>query len=141
MATEYGKDWKVKVRTAVGPDVFTAIGGETSLRWGRSSQEIDLSDKDSGVYGAKSFGLQTVSIAVSGNLKLPDTGLEFVADTAKSATPELVVQIVKGAIVKYAGLCGVGNFSVDAGKDGPTTYSFDLGNIGAPTTDDLGAAA
>lgn len=140
MGTEYGKDWRIKVETAVA-DTFIAIGGETSFDWTRSSQEVDLSDKDSGTYGSKSFGQQTVSFKVNGNLKLPDAGLERVNTIAKSGTPEVEIQVVKGALVKYRGLVGIGNFSTSHGKDGTVTYTFDMSNIGAPVTDDLGAAA
>lgn len=139
MGTEYGKDWRIKIGDGAVPEVFTPIGGETSFDWKRSSQEIDLSDKDSGVYGSSSYGQQKITISVSGNVKLPDVGLEKAADVAKSAPPEVTVQITKGATVKFEGLVGVGNFSTSHGKDGPVTYSFDLSNIGAPTTDDLGA--
>lgn len=139
MGTEYGKDWRFKIKTASGPDVFTAIGGETGFSWKRSSQEVDLSDKDSGSYGSSSFGQQKVSISVNGNVKLPDTGIQEVAGVAKSGTPEVEVQIVKGAAVKYHGLSGIGNLSVDAQKDGSVTFSFDTSNIGAPIVDDLGA--
>ncbi len=141
MANKYGKDIKVKIRTTAGPTpVFTPIGGELSHSFRRSSQEVDLSDKDSGTYGGQSYGQQKITISVNGNVKLPDVGLQKVHTVAKSGTPEEVIQIVDGATVIFEGLCGIGNFSSDRNKDGPVTYSFDASNIGAPATDDLGAA-
>jgi hypothetical protein len=49
------------------------------------------------------------------------------------------VKIVKGATVKFAGKIAIGNFSTTYNKTGPVTYSFDMANVGAPTTDNLGA--
>jgi predicted secreted protein len=141
MGTLYGKDIRAKFRTAAGPpEVFTAIGGETGISWNRSSTEIDLSDKDSGAYGSTSYGQQKVTIKVSGNVKLPDIGLEAAFDTSKSQPPEGVLQIVRGSIVLFESAVGLGNFSIDGNKDGAATYSFDASNIGTPTVDDLGAS-
>jgi predicted secreted protein len=139
MSSEYGKDWRIEIGDGAGTEVFTAIGGETGFDWSRSSQEIDISDKDSGVYGSRSYGQQTISIRVQGNVKLPDVALERASDQAKASPPELNVRIRKGVTTKFAGKVAIGNFSTSHPKDGPVTYSFDLSNVGAPTTDDLGA--
>lgn len=141
MGVEYGKDWRLKIGDGADPEVFSIIGGEGSLDWKRTSDNIDLSSKDDGVYKSQSFGQQAITISLSGKVKLPDTGLQAAFDTSKASPPEVNVQICKGAIVKFEGRVGVGNFSATFPDDGPATYSFDMSNVGAPTTDDLGAAA
>ncbi|MEZ0495401.1 phage tail tube protein [Sphingomonas sp. IW22] len=140
MASEYGKDWRVCIGNGEAEnETFTAIGGETSHSFRRSSAEIDLSDKDSGTYGSGSYGLQRITISVSGNLKLPDPAFAKLFAASKAAPPEINVQIKKGSIVKFHGKVGVGNFSSEAPQQGPVTFSCDLSNIGAPIVDDLGA--
>lgn len=137
MANEFGKDWRVHFKSGAA---FIAIGGETSLRWGRSSQEQDVGDKDSGVYGATSFGQQKITFAVAGNLKLPDAGFTAAENASKASPPQIEVQIKKGATIKYQGMVAIGNFSAEFPKEGPATYSFDLANAAAPTVDNLSAA-
>lgn len=141
MANEYGKDWRLFIGDGSGTEVFTALSGETSFSFKRASQEIDLSDKDSGIYGSKSYGLQSITISYSGNLKLPDTVFARLFTVSKSGTPELNVQIKKGAIVKFASKVGIGNFSAEFAKDGPVTWSCDLSNVDAPTVDSLTATS
>lgn len=141
MANEYGKDWRIKIGDGADPEVFSLLGGEGSWDFKRASDKIDLSSKDDGVYKASGWGQQEITISVSGKLKLPDTGLEAAFDTSKASPPEVNIELVKGAITKYAGKIGIGNFSCTGDKDGPVTYSFDMTAVAAPTTDDLGAAA
>ena len=85
MANEFGNDWRVAIKSGAG---FIPIGGETSLDWKRSSQEQDISDKDSGVYGATSYGQQKITFAVAGNLKLPDAGFAAAEAASKSSPTE-----------------------------------------------------
>jgi predicted secreted protein len=139
MGTERGLDWRIQIGDGGGPEVFTNIGGEISFDWKRTSEELDESTKDDGIYGSTSYGQQKISISVNGNLKLPDTGLEAASTAAKASPPEVNVKIVKGATTKFAGKVAIGNFSTSHNKTGPVTYSFDMMNVGAPTTDNLGA--
>lgn len=139
MGTERGLDWRIQIGDGGGPEVFTNIGGEISFDWKRSSEEIDESTKDDGIYGSTSYGQQKIMISVNGNLKLPDTGLEAAAAASKASPPEVNVKIVKGATVKFHGLIAIGNFSTTHNKTGPVTYSFDMANVGTPIVDNLGA--
>jgi predicted secreted protein len=134
--TEFGLDYRIAV-----DDAHILIGGEISFDWKRSSQEIDISTKDDGIYGSTSYGQQKISFSVSGNLKLPDAGFAALFAASKERPPHIAWQVVKGAIVKYEGIVAIGNFSSTAGKDGPVTYAFDATNVGTPTVDDLGATA
>lgn len=140
MGTLQGKDIRARIKTGPDADDFVNLGGETSVSWRRQSQEIDISDKDSGAYGGSTYGQQKVTVSVSGNVKLPDIGLEKAFNTSKTSPPEGELQIVRGATVLFQSAVGIGNFSIEGGKDSPATYSFDATNTVAPTIDDLGAA-
>jgi hypothetical protein len=140
MGTERGLDWRIQIGDSGTPtELFNNIGGEISFEWKRSSEEIDESTKDDGIYGSTSYGQQKIMISVNGNLKLPDTGIQAAAAASKASPPEVNVKIVKGATVKFAGKVAIGNFSTSHDKKGPVTWSFDMANVGAPTTDNLGA--
>lgn len=142
MAYELGKDWRVYVGDGGGTEVFSALGGEGSFDFQRSSNEIDLSTKDDSDYALANFGLMKIAISVSGNVKLPDTALERLMDKAKHATDKTTnIQIKDGTIVKYAGEVAVGGNGITAGKDGAVSYSFTLVASAAPTTDDMAATA
>jgi predicted secreted protein len=138
MANEFGNDWRVAIKSGAG---FIPIGGETSLDWKRSSQEQDISDKDSGVYGATSYGQQKITFAVAGNLKLPDAGFAAAEAASKSSPPQVEVQIKKGDVIKYHGLIAIGNFSASFPKDAPATFSMDMANAAAPIVDAFTAVA
>jgi predicted secreted protein len=139
MPNEFGNDWRVAIKT--GTNSFVAVGGETSLSWKRSSAEQDISDKDSGVYGATSYGQQKITFSVGGNLKLPDAGFSAAEAASKSSPPQVEVQIKKGAVIKFQGLIAIGNFSAEFPKDAPATWSMDMANAAAPTVDNFSAAA
>ena len=140
--SKYGKDWRIHIGDGTTPtEVFTALGGEVGFDWNRQSDQIDLSSKDDGQYKSQGWGQQAVSFSVNGKVKLPDTALERVSDIAKSATPELNIKVMQGAVVKYLGKVGVGNFSASFPHDGASTYSFEMTAVAAPSTDDLGATS
>ncbi len=139
MGQEYGQDWRIQIGDGGGTEVFTIIGGEITFDWKRSSNETDISTKDDGVYGSTTYLTQKITLSVSGNVKLPDAGLERASDVAKQVPPQCNVKIMKGAAVKFASAVAIGNFSTTHPKNGPVTFSFDMSNVGAPTVDDLGA--
>ncbi|CAD7336117.1 hypothetical protein FIV32_04195 [Sphingomonadales bacterium 58] len=138
---EYGKDWRVCIGDGEATEAFTPLGGETTFSFRRSSQEIDVSDKDSGTYGGTSYGQQKITISVSGNLKLPDPAFKNMFDGSKASPPEINVQIKKGSVIKFHGKVGIGNFSSEHPQTGAVTFSCDLSNIGAPIVDDLTATS
>jgi hypothetical protein len=117
------------------------IGGETSHSFRRTSTDSDTSDKDSGVYGSSKYGLQRISVGLSGNLKLPDPGFAALFAASKTPDSEIEVQIAKGDVVKYQCVSSIGNFSHEAPNTGPVTFSCDLANAAAPTVDNLVAVA
>lgn len=135
MATEQGRDTRVNIKTA--GDAFVAIGGETSFSFKRNSADLDTSDKDG---GKGSFGQTTISISLSGKLKLPDPGLVALEAASKANPPEIEVQIMKGEVIRFHGLVAVGNFSGEFPIE-LATWSCDLKNAAAPIVDNLTAVA
>jgi len=144
MASEFGKDWRVKVQLE-GNTTYATIGGEGSFDINRSSKEIDTSSKDDGEYGTAGFGRQTIAIPVNGKLKLPDPGLQRVVGVSKAAVKEVIVQIVKVAgddeIVKFQGLMAVSSVSTSHPDDEVCTWRTEFKSAAAPTVDDIGATA
>ena len=47
MAKYKGSDFRIKVRTATGPDVFAVIGGGKTDSLSISNETVDVTDKDS----------------------------------------------------------------------------------------------
>lgn len=137
MAYILGKDVTLHVGDGAGTEVFTQLGGEGSLSITRSSTEVDLSSK--GAPGLSTYVNPKVTLAVSGRLKLPDTALERIDTVAKSTDNEVNIKIKRGSTDIFAAAVGIGNFSCDFPFEGAATYSFNMGCLATPTTDDLGA--
>lgn len=139
MATEQGKDWRIRVKT--GASTFVTMGGETSLSWKRANAKTDQSTKDDGKYASSSYGATEISFTVQGNLKLPDPGLAAIDAASKASPPEVEVQVFRAGdnddAPRYQGIVAVGNFDGNFPKDGPATYSFDMANAAVPTIDNL----
>lgn len=136
MSYQYGKDWRIKVKT--GASTYATLGGEGQWDYKVSSDKIDFSSKDDVGVKAQGFGLRAIDFSVQGKVKIPDAGLKAVSDASKAVPPEIEMQLVDAAgIVKYDGMMGVGNFSASGPDNAPVTYSFDLAAIQTPTVEDL----
>ncbi len=139
MATRYGKDYRLKIKT--GAATFILIGGEQQLTRKGSSREIDTSSKDDGLYETSGQGQKKITLSVSGKVKLPDEGLEAVYEAQKSAVPEgefQIVHVLTGAVVFQAPM-SIGNWSDSFNNNEAVPYSFDLNLTAAPTIDDIAA--
>lgn len=134
MATEQGRDTRVKIKAG---GQLVPIGGETTFSYKRNSADIDTSDKDG---GKGTYGQTTISISVSGKLKLPDPGLVALEAASKANPPEVEVEISKGDVVRFQGLVAVGNFSAEFPIE-VATWSCDMKNADAPTIDNLTGVA
>lgn len=137
MPFELGKDWRLYIGSGGGSETFAALGGEGSLEVQRASDDIDLTSKDDATYKSGSYGLQQITLSVSGKLNLPDTALARLETVIKSGNPNVNIQVKKGSTIKFACAVAVGNFSASFPAEGPATYSFNMRNVGAPTTDAL----
>ncbi|MDX5984696.1 hypothetical protein [Sphingomonas echinoides] len=138
---EYGEEWRIEIGDSATPTVFLPIAGETGFDFKRSASSIDDSDKDGGKYGSGSFGQQTLTMSVKGNLKLPDLGFTRASTVSKTMPPHTPAKVMKGNIVKYSGSVAVGPISTTHNNNATVDYSFDMVNRGQPLVDDLGATA
>jgi hypothetical protein len=141
MGTEQGRETRLYISDGSQVPNWLPIAGETTNSPKRTSTELDTSSKDDGIYGSTDYGQQKITVSVSGNVKLPDPGLERVDDVSKLSPPVEMVRIMRGAVVRFEGLMAIGNFSCDFPNAGTATYSFDLANKGAPTVDNMTATA
>ena len=134
-----GKDFRLQVAAIGASPTYTTIAGEMSVSVKASSDKIDTSSKDDGMYKTQTYGQKDITMAVQGTLKLPDTGFGLVYTTQKNDPPELLGQImhVPSMTVVFACQLGIGNMSTDFTDKGAATYSFDLSLAGVPTIDDL----
>lgn len=140
MGTERGKDWRIEIGDGAMVETHAPVGGEMSFDWNSSRAEIDDSSKDDGDYGSTMHGPRKVSFSFNGVVKLPDAGLERLSD-AYNAGGETNIRVVKGAVVKFAGRVSIANLNIQAAHGGAVTWSVSASNKGAPTINDLGAAA
>lgn len=139
--SEYGKDWVVAAGVAGSPETFTEIGGQTSLDWKTSTDKIDLSTKEDGNLKVQGFGQSTIDFTVQGKVKIPDTALSLIYTASQASPPVIDIQVKKGAVIKYEGSVGIGNFSTSAPNADAVTYSFDMSAAAVPTVNDLMAAS
>ncbi|MBB4152903.1 putative secreted protein [Sphingomonas jinjuensis] len=130
---EFGKDTRISVSVDNGTTWLT-IAGEKSFDFARASSDTDISDKDG---PAKVFTPGVVTLAVSGNVKLPDAGLTAVYNAIKTGGV-ILAKAAKGSTARYNGPVTAGNWKGTFGQDGPVPYSFDLAAAGPATTDTLG---
>jgi hypothetical protein len=139
--TEYGKDWTISFGTTGDPETFTSLGGEGSFDWKTATDKIDLSTKGDGQLKAQGFGQSTYDFTITGKLKVPDAGMSL-GYTASLASPPLIdMQIKKGAVIKYQGQVGIGNFSISAPNGDAVSFSFDASATQVPTVNNLMAVA
>ncbi len=139
--TEYGKDWQIYAGIAGSPETFTVLGGETTFDWKNSTDKIDLSTKGDGQLKAQGWGQSTFDFTVQGKLKVPDAALSAFYVASQAAPPVIDIEIKKGAIIKYSGQVGIGNFSLTAPNGDAVAFSFDMTATAVPTVNNLMAAS
>jgi predicted secreted protein len=87
MAKKLGNDYRLWIESST-PGTYNQILGQQSLSYSRSSNQIDVSDKNNSPYALTAAGLFDVSISLEGLADLPDaTGFtlletKFLAQTA-----------------------------------------------------------
>jgi predicted secreted protein len=87
MAKKLGNDYRLWIESST-PGTYNQILGQQSLSYSRSSNQIDVSDKNNSPYALSAAGLFDVSISLEGLADLPDaTGYtlletKFLAQTA-----------------------------------------------------------
>ena len=139
--TEYGKDWTINFGSGGQSETFTALGGEGSFDWKSATDKIDLSTKGDGQLKAQGWGQSTYDFSVTGKLKVPDAGMSLAYAASQAAPPLIDLEIKKGAVIKYQGQVGIGNFSISAPNGDAVSFSFDMSATQVPTINNLMAVA
>ena len=138
VTTKLGKNYRLQVGNGQATETFVSIAGEQSLSFSTSPDKIDGSSKDDGDYKVEFYGQQSISLQVSGKVKLPDTGLGLLDTARKTLGSAIDIQIVdtlNANAVKWAASMSVGAFKWDGNDKDAVTYSFDLAVAAAPTVD------
>jgi predicted secreted protein len=94
MAVKLGKNYRLKVGDGTATETFAQIAGEQQLSLKGSSETIDTSSKDDGAIKSQTYGQRTVTISLSGVVKLPDTGLARLHSVANTSPPNANIEIV-----------------------------------------------
>lgn len=128
-----GKDYLLSVNTGtVAVPVWALIGGQRGASLARSAEEIDVSHKGSGGWGAKKAGLRSWSIDLDGLVLLSDVGiaaLEYAFQNGKEVHvkleyPDKSYQIGWGSLT---------DFSMEAPHDGEASLKGTIAGNGEIT--------
>lgn len=144
MARLLGSEYRLFVGDGATPtEAFTLVAGQRDLTIDASTNLIDVSSKETGIYTLQRPGRSAYQISVTGVMVLPDTaGLEAVYAAYKSRSA-VNFEIRDGAFgdsdVAFAASMNVSNFNRGNPDEAEATYSFDLTLDAAPTTDLLGS--
>jgi predicted secreted protein len=143
VAKKLGNDYRLWIESAT-PGTFTQIAGQQSLTYNRSSQQIDISDKNNAPYALSAAGLFAVDISVQGLADLPDANGFTLMETKFKAQASWKFQIRKNgssgadpADVVFAATCNILELPLTFPQNGGVGYSAKLGLALAPTVDAL----
>lgn len=141
MAVTLGNNYRLWIESTTA-DVYNEILGQRGVERTRSSETIDVGDKNSSPYALTAPGTFALTISAEGIVNVPDTnGLErlntqFLAQTvtkfqirkdgSAGATP---------ADVEFEGLCYILELSISSPRNDARTWSVSLGLAAAPTID------
>lgn len=127
-----GKDFLIYVNTGKteAAPTWTVVGGQRNSKLNLTADEIDVSDKTTGGWGAKLAGTRNWSFELSGLVMLNDDGV---------AALQGLFMAGKLAHVKFeypdksyqTGWAAITNFSYDTPHDGAATLSGTLSGNGA----------
>ena len=139
MPTVRGKDIRVRIGDGELVPSYDPIGGEVTVQWGDSSAEFDTSSKDDGEFNLVSYAGRALRFTMNGKVKLPDAGYERLLAVRNASPPEEMLQITKGGIVVYEGLCGWGSNDTDHTNNQASTWSSGAAPAAVPTINNLAA--
>lgn len=126
-----GKDYLLYINTGtVGSPTWTLIGGQKGSSLGRTADEIDLSHKTSGGWGAVRAGLRKWNIDLDSLVILSDEGfaaLEYAFQNGK----EINVKFVYPDGSNQTGWGTLTDFSIDTPDDGEASLKGTIAGNGA----------
>lgn len=126
-----GKDFLLYVNTGtVAVPVWTLIGGQRGASLGRTADEIDVSHKGSGGWGAKKAGLRSWSIDLDGLVLLSDDGIAAL-DYAFQNGLEVNIKLEYPDKSFRTGWGSLTDFSQEAPYDGEASLKGTIAGNGA----------
>jgi predicted secreted protein len=142
MAKKLGNDYRLWIESST-PGTYNQILGQQSLSYSRSSNQIDVSDKNNSPYALTAAGLFDVSISLEGLADLPDATGYTLLETKFLAQTAWKFQIRKAgtsgvdADKVFAATLNILELSTEFPQNGAVKYSAKFGLSIAPTTDAL----
>jgi predicted secreted protein len=142
MAKKLGNDYRLWIESST-PGTYNQILGQQSLSYSRTSNQIDISDKNNSPYALSAAGLFDVSISLEGLADLPDATGYTLLETKFLAQTPWKFQIRKAgssgvdADKVFAATLNILELSTSFGQNGAVSYSAKFGLSIAPTTDAL----
>lgn len=126
-----GKDFLLYVNTGtVAVPVWTLIGGQRGASLSRSAEEIDVSHKGSGGWGAKKAGLRSWSLDLDGLILSSDSGIAALEYAFQNGL-EVNVKLEYPDKSYNTGWGSVTDFSMEAPHDGEATLKGTISGNGA----------
>jgi len=137
MAKQTGREMLVKIRTAIGPDVYSTLCGLTAKTITINSDEVDVTTADCAAPGGALWtevlsGVKRVS--VSGNGFFENSAAEGALNTlAMAVDASGVFQLIMPAFGTFAGTFHLSSVEYGGDQSGGVTYSMSLASSGAVT--------
>lgn len=142
MAKLLGNNYRLWIESTT-PGTYNQIAGQQSLSISRSSNTIDISDKNNSPYALSAPGLFDVTIQLEGLADLPDATGFTRLETQFKAQATTKFQVRKGgtsgvdADKVFEASCNILELSISYAQNGAVSYTCRLGLAAAPTTDTL----
>lgn len=143
MAKKLGNDYRLWIESAT-PGTYNEIKGQQTMQYDRSSETINMSDKNNSPYALTAPGLFNVTLSVDGIADLPDANGFTLLETTFKLQASKKFQIRKGgsagatpADVVFEGLMNILSLPITYGQNDAVKYKTSLGCAAAPTTDAL----
>ena len=134
MAKYKGSDFRIKVRTSTGPDVFAVIGGGKTDSLSISNETVDVTDKDSS--GARQLlegaGVRAYSCKVSGVVSDNVVFTDHVM-VAANANTHIYCKIESGTGEAWAGLWAISSCERSGEYNKEENFSMSLESAGIIT--------
>lgn len=126
-----GVDFVIKVNTGtIAVPIWTLVAGQRGASLNRSTDEADITSKDSAGWHEGLPTTRTWGIDADGLVIEDDTGYVALEDAWRAGT-QVQVELSTPAGNTEIGMATITDFPVDMPYDGETTYSISLAGSGA----------
>lgn len=137
MAKSQGTFTKLLMGDGADPEVFTELEGQVTGSYSISTNTIDISDKDSGGWGATGVGTRNMTLSVGGIVNWPATQVKALSDAMEAGTvfnirfQESQASDTGAEAITVSVICTAFDFNGDNNEY--ARWSATLNNTAAPT--------